>query len=85
MTGVGIALFVLRRREPHVERPFRVPLYPVLPAIFCATSLYLLYSSIAYTGASALVGVALLAVGAMLSMILRLRPTGTPSEKEFAR
>lgn len=30
----GIGLFVLRRREPDVPRPYRVPLYPVLPAIF---------------------------------------------------
>ena len=27
----GIALFVLRRSEPADPRPFRVPLYPVLP------------------------------------------------------
>ena len=30
----GIALFVLRRRAPDAPRPFRVPLYPVMPAIF---------------------------------------------------
>jgi APA family basic amino acid/polyamine antiporter len=68
---VGLSLFVLRAREPDAPRPFRVPLYPVLPAIFCLTSLYLLYSSVAYTGASALVGVAVLAVGALLLLFLR--------------
>ncbi|WP_218937549.1 APC family permease [Antarcticibacterium flavum] len=47
---VGIALFVLRKKEPDTERPFRVPLYPILPLVFCLTSAYLLYSSIAYTG-----------------------------------
>ncbi|MDQ4120643.1 MAG: amino acid permease [Acidobacteriota bacterium] len=62
----GISLFVLRRKEPNVERPFRVPLYPLTPLVFCLTSLYLLYSSLAYTGAGALVGVAVLAVGAVL-------------------
>jgi len=46
----GISLFVLRAREPEVFRPFRVPLYPLTPALFCAASAYLLYSSIAYTG-----------------------------------
>ena len=40
----GIALLVLRRRDPQVVRPFRVPLYPVLPLIFVATCAYLLYS-----------------------------------------
>jgi APA family basic amino acid/polyamine antiporter len=27
------ALFVLRRREPNLERPFRTPLYPWLPLL----------------------------------------------------
>ncbi|WP_219338468.1 APC family permease [Luteimonas deserti] len=68
---VGIALFVLRRREPDRPRPFRVPLYPVLPLLFCATSAYLLYSSLAYTGRGAVVGVAVLAVGGLLLLLLR--------------
>lgn len=63
---VGIGLFVLRVREPHAPRPFRVPIYPVLPAIFCATSLYLLHASIAFTGIGALAGLAVLAAGALL-------------------
>lgn len=44
----GIALFVLRRREPHRPRPFKVPLYPALPAVFVLTCIYLLYSSIVH-------------------------------------
>lgn len=84
MLGVGLALFVLRARDPAIARPFRVPLYPLLPILFCATSAYLLYSSIAYTGWSALAGVALLAAGALLSFVLRLSPL-TPPPKEFAR
>lgn len=63
---VGLALFVLRRREPDADRPFRVPFYPVLPALFCATSAFLLFSSISYTGPAALIGLAVLAAGAAL-------------------
>lgn len=62
----GLALFVLRRREGSVPRPFRVPLYPLTPLVFCAASAYLLYSSLAYTGLGALVGVVVLAVGLVL-------------------
>jgi amino acid transporter len=62
----GISLFVLRRRDPGTERPFRVPLYPLTPLVFCASSTYLLYSSLAYTGVGALVGVGVLAVGVIL-------------------
>ncbi|WP_156170374.1 amino acid permease [Luteimonas sp. FCS-9] len=75
---VGIALFVLRRRDSGRPRPFRVPLYPVLPLLFCATSAYLLYASLAYTGRGALVGVAVLAVGGLL--LLLLRPSTRPEE-----
>lgn len=68
---VGLGLFVLRWREPDRVRPFKVPLYPLLPAVFCATSLYLLYSSLMHTGAGALVGVAVLALGAPLLFFLQ--------------
>jgi amino acid transporter len=63
---VGISLFVLRKKEPAIERPFRVPLYPVLPLIFCLSSAYLLYSSLMYTGVGALVGIGVLLVGLFL-------------------
>lgn len=72
--AVGISLFVLRRREPEAERPFRVPLYPVLPTLFCLTSAYLLYASLAYTGAGALVGGAVLLAGAFLLWLLDRGP-----------
>ena len=67
----GISLFVLRRKDPHVARPFRVPGYPVTPAIFCATSAYLLYASLTYTGIGAAFGVAVLTVGAVVMAFSR--------------
>ena len=70
----GIALFVLRWREPERERPFRVPLYPLLPLAFCASSAWLLYSSLAYTRLGALVGVGVLAAGVpLLALAARRR------------
>jgi basic amino acid/polyamine antiporter, APA family len=60
---VGISYFVLRHREPDHERPFRAPLYPVIPALFCLTCAYLLYASLVYTGRGALVGVTVLLIG----------------------
>jgi amino acid transporter len=73
-TLAGASLIVLRHREPQAARPFRVPLYPVLPLVFCACTTYLLYSSLAYTGWGARIGVAVLAVGAVLLAVnLRYR------------
>jgi APA family basic amino acid/polyamine antiporter len=34
-----IALFVLRRREPGAQRPYRATLYPVLPLIYLVTAI----------------------------------------------
>jgi len=45
---VGLAVGELRWREPDRERPFRVPLYPIVPVLFCLSSLFMLYSSIDY-------------------------------------
>ena len=59
----GVSLVVLRRKEPTVARPFRVPLYPLTPLLFSATAAYLLYASLAYAGAGVLVGLGVLAVG----------------------
>jgi len=67
----GASLFVLRAREPNTERPFRVPLYPITPALFCLVSAYMLYSSLSFTGNGALVGVAVLAAGIPFLILAR--------------
>jgi len=68
---VGMSLFVLRQRDARRERPFKVPLYPVVPLLFCATCAYLLYSSLVYTGYGALVGIAVLLAGIPLLGFVR--------------
>lgn len=67
----GISLIVLRVREPEIPRPFRVPLYPLIPILFCTTCVYLLYSSLTYANVGAFVGLAVLIVGALLLLIIR--------------
>ena len=62
----GMSLFVFRHWEGASTRPFKVPLYPFTPLIFCGMCVYMLYSSLAYTGPGALFGVGVLAVGAVL-------------------
>lgn len=65
----GISLFVLRRKDPETRRPFRVPLYPLTPTLFCIGSGYMLWSSVAYTGMGGLVGIAVLAAGAVVLLV----------------
>lgn len=59
----SLSLLVLRVRDPDRLRPFRVPLYPILPILFCAACGYLLYSSLVYAGIGAIVGVGVVALG----------------------
>jgi amino acid transporter len=76
MIGVGVAVFVLRAKDPDRERPFRVPLYPVIPALWCLVTAYMFYSSLNYifgtlwskmtwgdTGVGAALGLVILACG----------------------
>jgi len=45
---VGLSLFVLRWREPDTPRPYRVPWYPLVPILFCLSSLFMFYASLTY-------------------------------------
>lgn len=77
----GLSLFVLRRREPGLPRPFKVPLFPLLPLVFCATCCWMLWSSLSYVYSQSLgglnaawIGVAVLAAGVLLLPLLREGP-----------
>jgi amino acid transporter len=41
---VALSLMVLRRRRPDLERPFKVPLYPVVPILTVLVCIYVLIS-----------------------------------------
>src|SRR5689334_352566 len=75
----GIALFVLRVKEAQAPRPFRVPGYPVVPGIFVLTCAYLLYASLVYHRAHALVGLGVLAVGAVVMLLGAWKRSVAPS------
>lgn len=71
---VGFAVFVLRWREPHRVLPFKVPLYPLTPLLFCLSCAYMLHASLAYAGTAAWVGIAVLVAGTPLLMFRRREP-----------
>jgi amino acid transporter len=80
LLGTGAAVIAMRRQDPDAERPFRVPLYPLTPLLFCAFAGYMLYSSLAYAGRGALLGLAVMLAGLPLLAISRSRrPSPAPS------
>ena len=72
---VGVSLFVMRVKDPSAERPFKVPLYPFTPILFCLTCAYLTYSSITYAVSKNAVDVSLwvMGLGVVALLLMQLR------------
>jgi len=49
--ATGLSVFRLRSKEPHTLRPYKVTGHPFTTGLFCASSLFMLYSSAAYAWA----------------------------------
>ncbi|TVR70452.1 MAG: amino acid permease [Marinilabiliales bacterium] len=58
-----LSLFVFRLRKEGLSGSYKVPLYPLPPLLFLAACIYMLYSSLVFTGIGALAGVSILAAG----------------------
>jgi APA family basic amino acid/polyamine antiporter len=61
MTGVSV--FVLRRKQPNLVRPYRVTGYPYVPVLFCAVAALLLVSTLQTRPRESLMGLVLMALG----------------------
>ncbi|MFD4551876.1 APC family permease [Streptomyces sp. NPDC058466] len=73
MLLVAISIYIFRSRETGGEIHYRVPLYPVTPAVLALTSLWVLWSSLFYAGWGAIIGVAVLLIGTPLLFLKGLR------------
>lgn len=49
--------------EPDLARPYRVPLYPLLPLVFLAAATWLVVNIVVAAPAQSLVGLGLIALG----------------------
>ena len=73
----GVSLFLLRKQQPLNPAPFRVPLYPLTPILFCSMCGYMLWSSIGYAmskdlgSIGAIVGIAVLCAGIPVMLVAR--------------
>ncbi|WP_304639763.1 APC family permease [Pseudomonas sp.] len=72
MLLTALSVIRLRRRDPDRPRPFRVPLYPILPLTFALTCAGLLWSSTVYAGPGALIGIVVLLAGLPLLLMRRI-------------
>ncbi|MEW5702135.1 MAG: amino acid permease [Candidatus Zixiibacteriota bacterium] len=72
------SVYVLRIRRPDLERPFRVPLYPITPALFLLVALGLMYQLLRENTRDSLIGLAILLVSIPAYFLWR-RWRGSPS------
>jgi APA family basic amino acid/polyamine antiporter len=77
---VASSLFVLRRKLPHATRAFRVPAYPVLPALFLLLSTWLVLTTLYTRPVESMVGLMLIASGFPLYFLF-----GAHSRSEFPK
>jgi APA family basic amino acid/polyamine antiporter len=79
---VGLSLIWLRQTDGQAERPFKVPLYPLLPLVFCAACAWLTYSSITYAISQKAIHVSmwLIASGLVALLLLRWRESKIASQ-----
>jgi APA family basic amino acid/polyamine antiporter len=61
--AAAVAVFVLRRRHPDLERPYRVWGYPVVPALFVLACLLLVGNTLYEAPVESLWGLGLVALG----------------------
>jgi basic amino acid/polyamine antiporter, APA family len=68
MTVAGI--FILRTKHKSIERPYKVPLYPIMPLIGIAGGIYILVSTLMTSTSYALFGILVTLVGLPVYMLI---------------
>ena len=58
-----IGVFVMRKKHPELQGDYKVPLYPIVPIVGAAGSLYILISTVISSPVNSIIGIAITAVG----------------------
>jgi APA family basic amino acid/polyamine antiporter len=67
----GVALMVFRRTRPDAPRPYRTPLYPIIPLIFVIAGAGIVLNTFVADPSNAAIGTAILAVGVPVYFLWR--------------
>lgn len=69
----GVAIFVYRRKQPDLPRPFRTPGYPLTPLLFVASAAAIVLNTIVSQPGRAAVGLGLVLLGVPAFYLWRAR------------
>jgi basic amino acid/polyamine antiporter, APA family len=85
---VAVGVIVLRFRHRELERPYRVPLYPLLPIVFGLACLFMVQSSLSWAyehkSREAFYAIALMVLGVVASLLGRPSNSGPPTPRRIA-
>jgi APA family basic amino acid/polyamine antiporter len=66
-----LSVMALRRKEPNLPRPFRVPGYPIVPILFAATAFAIVVNTLIATPRESILGLAFIALGIPIYWVQR--------------
>jgi APA family basic amino acid/polyamine antiporter len=64
-------IFILRRKYKNIERPYKVPLYPVVPLIGICGGIYILINTLITNTTSAVAGIVMTLIGLPVYMYIK--------------
>jgi APA family basic amino acid/polyamine antiporter len=78
--ATGLSVFVLRQKDRSTPRPYKITGYPATAIVFCACSIFMLYSSVSYAlrnkPAGLLVMTGILLAGALVYRFTEMKGKG---------
>jgi APA family basic amino acid/polyamine antiporter len=81
---VTSSVFVLRRKMPNAERPYKTLGYPIIPLVFVVVALWLIINTLVARRVESVAGLALIALGVPLYFYFKLRQRGVTKTAEVS-
>jgi APA family basic amino acid/polyamine antiporter len=66
-----LGLFMLRKREPQAERPYRVIAYPFTPALYILMAGFVAVSLLVFDWKNSLIGIGIVAAGIPIYFLIQ--------------
>ena len=63
ITLTFIGVLILRKTEPDIERPYKVPFYPIIPLIAIIGGLYIVFNTLIVQPQNAFIGIFFTLIG----------------------
>jgi len=81
---VTSSVFVLRRKMPNMERPYKTLGYPIIPLVFVVVALWLIINTLVARRVESVVGLGLIVIGLPLYFYFKLRRRGVTKPAEVS-